>query len=222
MSLCNKFNAKVAIFIRKGDAIDKIMLTLPAKLTNVMKLVRKPWVWLSRFRYRRGYGVHSPFAYAFIRGVLLETWPYYAYDELERRHPWLERKVLTYPVRCRRMLFRVANAVHPATMATLGDRPLERDYMSAGVASARWTDDASSADLVFIAHEQLCEAPSLLPALPHSATLICEGIYEDGEACATWQAVKSHARTTLTFDLYTYGIALLDRPLNRHNYKVNF
>lgn len=34
---------------------------------------------LNRFRHRRGYGVHSPFAYRFITEVLCQPLPYYGY-----------------------------------------------------------------------------------------------------------------------------------------------
>ncbi|MBO7602331.1 MAG: hypothetical protein J6S94_04795 [Bacteroidaceae bacterium] len=34
------------------------------------KTVKKGWVWLKRFRHRKGYGVHSPFAYDFITRVI--------------------------------------------------------------------------------------------------------------------------------------------------------
>ena len=187
-----------------------------------MKLSRSPWVWLARFHKRKGYGVHSPFAYGFIRGVLLEPWPYYAYEKLAQQHSWLERNVLTYPVHCRRMLFRVANAVQPKAMAILGDRPVEQRYMSAAVPSAGWTDDTRNADLLFVAAERIAEAPALLQSLPQGATLICEGIYESPEARITWQSIREDDRTTLTFDLYTYGIALLDRPLTPANYVVCF
>ena len=197
------------------------MLTLPAKLTNVMKLVRRPWVWFLRFRQRRGYGVHSPFAYAFIRDVLLQTWPYYAYEELDRLHPWAERHVTTYPRNCRRMLFRMANAVQPGTMSVLGERATERAYMSAAVPKARWVE-GGVADLVLVAHERLSEVPELINPLPPRATLICEGISESKADRAIWNEVKAHARTTITFDLYTYGIALLDRPLTPADYIVCF
>ena len=186
-----------------------------------MNLRRHPLVWLRRFRHRKGYGVHSPFAYSFIRGVLLEPWPYYAYAELDRLHPWWQRHVLTYPVRCRRMLFRLANAVHPGAMAIVGERPVEQAYMSAAVPSAAWAE-AAAADLVLIASERLAEALQLAELLPRGATIACEGINESAEARSIWQKLKNHARTTITFDLYTYGIALLDRPLTPADYEVCF
>ena len=41
-----------------------------------------PFVWLLRFRHRRGYGVHSPFAFNFITDVVYQRLPYYKYCEL--------------------------------------------------------------------------------------------------------------------------------------------
>ena len=78
-----------------------------------MRLFRRPWIWLSRFRQRKGYGVHSPFAYSFIRGVVLESSAYYAYAELSPLHPWWVRWFHLYPMQCRRLLFRLANFAEP-------------------------------------------------------------------------------------------------------------
>ena len=36
----------------------------------IHKTVKKGWVWLKRFRHRKGYGVHSPFAYNFITRII--------------------------------------------------------------------------------------------------------------------------------------------------------
>jgi len=196
----------------------------------LMKLIRRPWVWLARVRHRRGYGVHSPAAFAFITGVIYERTPFYAFDELLALHPWWERWLYRFPVTCRRMLFRVANHEHPSSIAILGQRPLERAYLSAAVPSAKWVDSGNvnangndeQAAFVFVAVERLGEVSSLLPTLPQGATLVCEGIYENTSARTAWKAIKAHARTTLTYDLYTYGIALFDRSLTPAHYIVDF
>ena len=39
------------------------------------------WRWLCRCKYCRGFGVQSPSAYSFIRYVINEHYPYYAYSE---------------------------------------------------------------------------------------------------------------------------------------------
>ena len=41
-------------------------------------------VWLSRINHCRGFGVQSPSAYAFIRYVVNEHYPYYAYEDLRK------------------------------------------------------------------------------------------------------------------------------------------
>ena len=101
-----------------------------------MKLVRKPWIWVSRFRNRKGYGVHSPFAYSFIRGVVLETTPYYAYSELARLHPWWVRWGRMYPLSCRQLLFRLANFAEPKTVVLLTEDEVAKKYVRAAVPRA--------------------------------------------------------------------------------------
>ena len=48
-----------------------------------MNLIRRIWYWCRRFRYRCGYGVHSPSDFFLITSVVYEKLPYYAYRELE-------------------------------------------------------------------------------------------------------------------------------------------
>ena len=50
---------------------------------NLLYYLKRPLIWLSRFRYRCGYGVHSPFAFSLITDVIYEKMPYYAYDLLK-------------------------------------------------------------------------------------------------------------------------------------------
>ena len=118
-----------------------------------MRLIRRPWVWFYRFRKRRGYGVHSPFAYSFLTSVVYERTAYYAYHDLNRLHPWWVRRGGLYPLTCRRLLFRLANYVHPQRICIMGDRPVERAYLTAAVPRAKWVE--GDADFLFVAHEQL-------------------------------------------------------------------
>ena len=45
-------------------------IMLQMKPFLIHKTVKKGWVWLKRFRHRKGYGVHSPFAYDFITRII--------------------------------------------------------------------------------------------------------------------------------------------------------
>lgn len=48
----------------------------------MLNLLVRFFYWLCRFRHRCGYGIHSPFAFSFVRGVIYERGRYYAYDRL--------------------------------------------------------------------------------------------------------------------------------------------
>ena len=71
--------------------------------------------WWRRLRHGRGFGVHSPFAYRFIREVLRERCAYYAYDRVDAL-------AAEWPggVSGARMLFRVAAFVNPSHAAASG------------------------------------------------------------------------------------------------------
>ena len=45
-------------------------ILLRMKLSLVQKRIHKGWIWVKRFRHRKGYGVHSPFAFDFITRVI--------------------------------------------------------------------------------------------------------------------------------------------------------
>lgn len=71
-------------------------------------MIHHPLVWLKRIRHRCGYGIHSPFAFDFVTGVIYETDAYYAYADIERRlcgNFW-QRMVQR---KHQRLLFRLAN-----------------------------------------------------------------------------------------------------------------
>ena len=56
-----------------------------------MMLFQSPIVWLSRIRKRKGYGVHSPFAFDLVTNVLYNKEKYYAYEEMDRGLRWWEK-----------------------------------------------------------------------------------------------------------------------------------
>ncbi len=185
-----------------------------------MKLIRHPWVWFLRFRHRRGYGVHSPFAFAFLSGVVYEHAAYYAYERLNKMHPWWVRWGGLYPLTCRRLLFRLANFAHPHTIRKLSGHPIERAYLAEAVPSAQWVSGV--ADLVFLPHESLSEAVSLVPQMPPCGMMVLEGIHANQASLECWQHLLSKPQVGVTFDLYTYGILFFDLNLTKQHYLVNF
>ena len=85
-----------------------------------MNQLRRWLIWLSRIHRCRGFGIQSPTDYAFVRYVVNEHWPYYAYDSLPD-DPWLTSKL-------GKLYFRLANWRQPTVM--LADR--YQSYWQAG------------------------------------------------------------------------------------------
>ena len=212
-----------------------------------MRLFRRPWIWLSRFRQRKGYGVHSPFAYSFIRGVVLEPSAYYAYAELSHLHPWWVRWFRLYPMQCRRLLFRLANFAEPRTVVLRTEDEVAAKYIRAAVprAEVRCKEGAMSgevlrkegglaavpegspegreaADFVLVGKERLEEAAAVAARMPERGMLVCEGIHESRRAKEIWRTIREAPHTGVTFDLYTYGVAFFNPKLHKQHYKVNF
>lgn len=212
-----------------------------------MRLFRRPWIWLSRFRQRKGYGVHSPFAYSFIRGVVLESSAYYAYADLAHLHPWWVRWFRLYPMQCRRLLFRLANFAEPRTVELRTADEVAARYVRAAVpmAEVRRKEGAipgvvrrkegglaavpegspegrEAADFVLVGKERLEEAAAVAARMPERGMLVCEGIHESRRAKEIWRTIREAPHTGVTFDLYTYGVAFFNPKLHKQHYKVNF
>ena len=187
-----------------------------------MQLIRNPFVWLWRFRHRRGYGIHSPWAYSFVRGVLLEPGRYYAYDELDHHYPWHQRYLLRYPLHCHRLLFRLANYAQAQTFGIIGQRDAfstaETASLSMGYLKAKELKDNPE-------EAQLCLVkPDALPnyELQPCQMLILEGIHRNPPCRAKWEAVKADPRTGCTFDVYTYGIVFFELQRHKQHYTICF
>jgi hypothetical protein len=69
-----------------------------------------------KIKHRKGYGVHSPFAYAVITEVIEERNAYYAYQRMRRLYP--KGGVLPFKVAC--LLFRLANRFRVRTVLEIG------------------------------------------------------------------------------------------------------
>ena len=78
---------------------------------SFIKRLSRCWHWLLRFRHRCGYGIHSPFAFGFVTGVIYERAVYYAYAELAHAYACAQQP----PLRLKdyKLLFRLANFQRP-------------------------------------------------------------------------------------------------------------
>lgn len=153
--------------------------------------------WLLRIRHRRGYGIHSPWAFGLVTEVIYERWPYYAYAKLPILKGWKQHRL--------QLLFRLANHFQPSRVDMIGMTPDVGCYLSAGCSSA--TINTMAAD----------EHPTrIIMYRPDGKR--CEIIFS--LKSAYWHHLWS-ASQSVNFDLRHMGIAYYGIPILPQNYVVN-
>lgn len=188
-------------------------------------------VWLRRSRHSRGFGVQSPWAYRFIRYVVNEHYPYYAYDDLSRLYEGYPKQIQKL---CR-LYFRIANfwqaeqaldysAASETDIIRLYGTFMKRGCNKLEVVPVRHAADFSSLRLMRLSVEgdyrQVFEkAVSLANA---STMIIVEQIKRDKESRTFWKSIVDDPRCISTFDLYYCGIIFFDKKRYKENYVVNF
>lgn len=204
-------------------------------LRRVLVRCQAALIWLSRIAYCRGFGIQSPSAYAFVRYVINEHYPYYAYQELVTRFPKLDfrqRKLC-------RFLFRLANWLQPSLIIdAAGDMaPVRHAYLHAGCRKAcvrevgsheadRWhLEDVNAAfTLLMVADTEagraLCE--EALSHVDSRMVMVMVGIHRNRKVRRWWREVASSPRTGVTYDLYDCGVVMFDLTKYKQQYKVNF
>lgn len=194
---------------------------------------REVLTWLSRITHCRGFGVQSPSAYRFIRYVVNEHYPYYAYDDLRKEFPdtgFIDEKLY-------KLYFRIANFLQPQTFISIGKKdPLLHRYVKAGCRKTdilnfdsirdfccKKPDDIPTPILLRVnLYDESRDIPlSLIDNMPDNAIMILDGIKHNREARNTWKQLRDDARTGVTFDLYYCGILFFDKRI-KQNYIVNF
>lgn len=203
-----------------------------------MRSIKQALIWLKRFRHRRGYGVHSPFAFNFITGVIYENTSYYDYYEIENRIRDRKTKANAKQLRgVNRLLFRLVNSGQPATIIDAGRPSVASEYMRAAKKAARYVgvtpddltgiSDAPAADFLYI---HCPEEPAFVEkmfryGLEHvgcRSMIVVGGIYESAAMKALWRQFIADDRVGVTFDLYDVGIMFFDRKKIKQHYTVNF
>jgi len=191
-----------------------------------MSALRRAWIWLKRCRHSRGFGIQSPWAYRFVRYVVNEHWPYYAYDRLRSESANMPKD----QQRLARLYFRLANMRQPRVVIDkLGPQSPYAPYFAAGCNKARI--DSSDALRPNSAIELLrltagTDAESLLQQAIAGADantiIVMEGIADSSAAREQWQRVVNNEQCITTFDLYYCGIIFFDRKRYKQHYIINF
>ncbi|MBP5338606.1 MAG: hypothetical protein J6Z14_04785 [Prevotella sp.] len=178
-----------------------------------MNRIRQMCVWLGRLPHSRGFGVQSPTDYRFVRYVINESWPYYAYKTLGKKDHWLRKKL-------GKLYFRVANHLQPQYIV---DGIGVESYLRAACPKATISNklpekDEQPSPLLILAPIQT-EYQQLLDYCGENTILVLENINQHQPL---WHCIEYDRRTSVTFDLYYCGIVLFDKKRSTNNYKVNF
>ena len=200
-----------------------------------MSRIRSLLVWLRRSKHSRGFGVQSPWAYRFIRYVVNEHYPYYAYDDLSPLYghlPKQEQKLC-------RLYFRIANywqaeqvLDYRTTKAELDQHDtleLYSTFMKTGckkleIVPVHQAEDFSTVRLMRLSlggdYRSVFE--KAVSMADESTLIIVEPIKRDKEAKSFWKSIENDPRCISTFDLYYCGIIFFDKKRYKENYVVNF
>lgn len=210
-------------------------------MNRISLLCKHPFVWLARFRYRRGYGVHSPFAFHLITGVIYETAPYYKYSSLleEEKRLAVQRPKSwrSEPLKVKRLLFRLVNYARPETVVDAGCLSASSLYLKAGREGAVYTYAAELDELFLEAGVPVdflylhdWRRPDFVEEVFRlcvgrtrgCSVFVIEGIRYTRTMRRLWEAMKQDERCGVTFDLYDLGIIFFDRTKVKQHYLVNF
>lgn len=189
------------------------------------------WARIRRFRHRSGYGVHSPYAYNFLRDVVYERGNYYAYAELRklrRASPDYSRELTGKSFR---LLFRLSNFIRPRSVLVVSGNPdLAVAHIKAGCRNADIMTYATAVrsiprdkDIYYC--DKSTEFFDLyLRALAYTTprAFIAAGIHSSPQAGQAWSLICRDPRSVITFDLYEVGIVLFPADLHKQNYIVSF
>src|SRR5699024_3681908 len=118
---------------------------------RILLTLKRPFIWLYRFRHRCGYGVHSPFAFNLITHVIYESTAYYKYEELAKAQKQLElekdKRWKYESKKVKRRLVRLVNYTECETIGEAGTLAASALDLKAGKEGADYSSASDLAEL---------------------------------------------------------------------------
>lgn len=152
-------------------------------------------LWLRRFRHRCGYGIHSPWVFELVTGVIYEPSEYgfYAYSQLPKVPGWQSKNL--------KLLLRLANHFQPECVTLCGVPEALGLWMHAGCRTTRLQQQAS--DLPFIVMQ--------------SGQRQCVIVFNT--LTPLWQSLRGKG---VNLDLYYLGLHYSGLPIPDQSHIINY
>lgn len=151
-------------------------------------------LWLRRIRHRRGYGIHSPWVFGLVVGVIYESESYYAYSALHSVEGWRLKDL--------RLLLRLANHFQPEQITLCGVSKELGPWLHAGCRRASITYQPSQQPFVLM---QRHDGQKCIITPNCQSTL--------------WHEVQKEG---VTLDLYYVGLAYRGLPIPSQHHIINY
>ena len=166
---------------------------------------------MRRFRHRRGYNIHSPFAFNLVTGVIYERGAYYAYDDLRNLRTIGDGlQMQTAYLRAGRpsCLFReiTTSDLRTSQGNALKIHPVKVDFLYLDAPLELWPSAWKA----------------VLPKRGEKAFFVVRGIHRSKNDFAAWQRLTEDAAVRVSFDLHDFGIACFEARFNKENHLINY
>lgn len=187
--------------------------------------LRRALARLSRLNRRKGYGIHSPWAYNLVTQVIYERGAYAVYDELRVRHGRRRQE------RDDCLMLRLVNDLQPRCALCVGADSVTQDYLRAGSRQCSFIiggNDTSAwpggaLDLIYIdttRYETLLQPA--LSCLSARALLIVRHLRRTKADFHAWKGLIESEKVRVSFDLYDIGLAYTEQRLNKQDYVIYY
>lgn len=191
----------------------------------IFEYLKKPLIWIKRFRKRRGYNVHSPFAFNFITSVLYQRGVYYRYSDIDKlgRSGYETTKIL-------KLIFRLVNFIQPKTIYYKSNNstiPRVMKWAKSDICCNTEISDCNQLDFVYLScNKHIEEVEKIIeqvwPKLHSNSMFVLSGIGYSKALYDLWSNCIERDSAGISFDLYDMGILFFDQSKNKQDYIVNF
>ena len=205
-------------------------------MIQLTDLLCRSFRWLRRFRKRCGYGIHSPFAFNLVSGVIYENGEYYCYECLSSQR---KKENVVLREKDDRLLFRLVNQSSPSHGIVISPHiGITADYLREGCKSASWhflvpadlsqlptlLEQYQPVDFLYIddvKHTQYI-LQTALPFVHDHSLIIVRHIRHNPALFTIWQLFIKEPKVRVTFDLHDFGLIYFESRLNKEDYIINY